>query len=145
MYTSEHPIINVTVDAAITSNVEVLLIRRKNDPFKDKLAMPGGFINPDETAAQAIIRELKEETGLIFLESDLYPDEIADNPDRDPRGRTISLVYALYVPDHKMQEIKAFAKAGDDAKEVIFMDIKEAWNTDKSEFAFDHHYLLFGK
>ena len=69
-YTYEYPHFAVTVDNVIfnlkdPNNPKVLLITRKNEPFKGKLALPGGFLDPeDRSAMSAAIRELKEETNL---------------------------------------------------------------------------------
>lgn len=138
-YTSQHPIINVTVDARIlvksSNNYFYLLIRRGGEPFKGKLAMPGGFVNPDEHCHDAMMRELKEETGI-----DVYIGPwdflcLADDPDRDPRGRTISIVYDLYLNADDVKD----AVAGDDAAEILLvptMDLKP------EDCAFDHYELL---
>jgi 8-oxo-dGTP diphosphatase len=89
----------VTVDVVIFSlqarEVQVLLIKRRYEPFKDSWAIPGGFINLDEPLDQAARRELEEETGLhdVYLEQ-LYT---FGEPQRDPRMRVISVAYFALV------------------------------------------------
>lgn len=85
----------LAVDAIILYDGRILLIRRGCEPFKGRLALPGGFVNQDETVEQAVLRETKEETGLdteIVRLIGVYSD-----PGRDPRGPTVSVCYRLRV------------------------------------------------
>lgn len=108
---------------------QILLIKRKFNPFAGMYALPGGFVDPDETTDQAAARELKEETGIS--NDDLKQFRVYSNPDRDPRGRVISVIYFVYLPEN------TFAKAGDDADSVHWVD------TDKiPPLAFDHETIL---
>ena len=92
-YTYEYPRPAVTVDIVIATREEsprVLLIRRKNEPFAGCWALPGGFVEMDETLESAARRELHEETGVktkALVQLGTFGD-----PGRDPRGRTISVV-----------------------------------------------------
>lgn len=112
---------SVTVDTLIFTtdkkreNLKILLIKRKDHPFIDDWAFPGGFINIDESAYEAACRELKEETGL----DDIYMEQLYTftNPKRDPRMRVIDIAYMALVP---MLPIKA----GDDAKEAAWFDVQ---------------------
>jgi len=94
-YTYEFPRPAVTVDCLIYriagTDREILLIRRGSEPYKGMWALPGGFIGMDETLEQAAIRELKEETGLEFTHLEQF--RTFDRVDRDPRHRTISIVF----------------------------------------------------
>ena len=85
----------VTVDAVVfrknVSALEVLLIQRKNYPFKGMWALPGGFVDMDETVEEAVVRELEEETSLQF--SDLNQLHTFSSIGRDPRGRIISVMF----------------------------------------------------
>lgn len=94
----------VTVDVVIFTvredALQVLLVQRGAAPFKDRWALPGGFIREDEPLEQAALRELEEETGVrdVYLEQ-LYT---FGDPDRDPRGRVITVAYyALIASDRQ--------------------------------------------
>jgi len=83
----------VAVDIVIftiqSGSLKVLLIKRKIPPFKGKLAIPGGFVLPNEDLEDAAMRELREETGV----SDLYLEQLYSfgDPKRDPRERVVSI------------------------------------------------------
>jgi 8-oxo-dGTP diphosphatase len=94
----------VTVDLVIftvrTDELQVLLVQRGAAPYKDRWALPGGFVREDEPLEQAALRELEEETGVrdVYLEQ-LYT---FGEPDRDPRGRVITVAYfALIAGDRQ--------------------------------------------
>lgn len=114
---------SVTVDMMVLrmmqklEGMEILLIQRKNHPYIDTWALPGGFVDIDESAYHAAARELHEETGLqdVYLEQ-LYT---MSQPDRDPRMRVIDIAYIALLPYDKAGE----AKAGDDAKEALWFQI----------------------
>ena len=113
-YTYDYPRPAVTVDTVIVTrepNPRVLLIRRKHDPFAGMWAIPGGFVDMDESLEAAARRELREETGV---EADqLEQLHTFGDPGRDPRGRTISVVYLAQVDPAAVQP-----QAADDAAEV---------------------------
>jgi 8-oxo-dGTP diphosphatase len=69
----------------------VLLIRRGHEPFRGAYALPGGFVEVGETTESACRREVEEETGLEV--HDLRLLGVYSNPDRDPRGHTVSIAY----------------------------------------------------
>lgn len=128
--------INIAVDAIVFGynkehSVSVLLIKRKYDPFKDKWAIPGGFVLDDESLEDAVFRELKEETGveINYLEQ-LYT---FGKPDRDPRRRIISVAYFGLVNSKQFSKLSADT----DASEVDWYNIKEL-----PELAFDHDSIL---
>ncbi len=132
-YTYDYPRPAVTVDAVVLREngdlVEVLLIQRKNEPFQGSWALPGGFLDEKETLEAAVARELKEETNLEGLE--LMQFRVYSEPDRDPRGRTISTVYIAVVQG----EIDAHA--GDDASTLSWFSV-----SDLPELAFDHATII---
>ena len=116
------------VDCVALAGGKIVLVRRGRDPEKGKLALPGGFVEPDETIEQACLRELKEETGLdarIVGEIGVF-----SSPERDPRG-TISI--ALFAIASGKPE------PGDDASAVLFLGPDEAL---RSGLAFDHSEIL---
>jgi len=111
------------------SETEVLLIRRKSDPFKSKWALPGGFVETDESLEAAARRELEEETGLVVEE--LHQLRAFGAPGRDPRGRTVTIAYWGRVA------AKYEVKANDDAEEAAWYPI-----TNLPALAFDHHEII---
>ncbi len=134
-YTYEYPRPSVTVDCIIfgfdvKSALKVLLIQRGREPFKDKWALPGGFVDMEETLEEAALRELEEETGLrdIFIEQ-LYT---FGEPGRDPRGRVISVAYFALV-----NLIEHDVKASSDAKNAQWFELDKI-----PPLAFDHEDIL---
>ena len=125
-------IIKYTADVVVLNESrEVLLIKRAYEPFEGMWAMPGGHVDEGETAVQAAVRELAEETGIVADGRELLFAALADAPGRDPRGRYVSAVYTLQVGDG------IEPKAGDDAAEVRF------WPVDSlPPLAFDHGALI---
>lgn len=132
-YTYKYPRPALTVDMMVTRSVssgtEILLIQRLNPPLKDQWALPGGFVDMDETLEQAAARELEEETGLADVV--LKQFKAFSTPGRDPRGHTISVVFTGLVTQD------AIAKAGDDAKNVCWFNIKKL-----PSLAFDHAEII---
>lgn len=123
----------VTVDIVIftiqSGELKVLLVKRRFPPFARQLAIPGGFVHDDEDLDQAALRELQEETGV----SDVYLEQLYSfgKPDRDPRGRVVTVAYfALISPDRKL-------KAGTDAAEAGWYSVH-----DLPALAFDHSTIL---
>lgn len=123
----------LTVDLVIfrlqAEQLETLLVRRANDPFKGKWAISGGFVHEDEGLEEAARRELAEETGLggFYLEQ-LYT---FGAPNRDPRGRVVTVAYFALLPS------TATAQAGDDADEVGWFALD-----DLPALAFDHSEIV---
>jgi len=149
-YTYKFPRPNLTVDIVLIRihkvppeseyGSEVLLIERGNKPFKGKLALPGGFMDMNETLEAAAYRELKEETGIdLTKETDrmilgfrgLRFLKVYDAPNRDPRGRTISAAFCCFV-DKPLEVI-----AGDDAVKAIWVP-----KSDVEDLAFDHMDII---
>ncbi len=118
----------LTVDGVILKNNRLLLIKRRNLPFKDKWAFPGGFVGYGEKTEDAVIREVLEETGLETKINDLVG--VYSDPDRDPRGHTVSVVYLLDV-------CGGCLSGGDDASEAKFFDLEHL-----PELAFDHDSIV---
>ena len=123
----------LAVDCAVfglDEGLKVLLIERGLDPFKGSWALPGGFVEMDESLDQAARRELEEETSLknVFLEQ-LYT---FSQPDRDPRDRVVSVGYFALVrlSDHRLQ-------AATDAIDAKWFDVQKL-----PKLAFDHAKIL---
>lgn len=133
----DYPRPAVTVDIILfvfqEEQLRVLLIRRANDPFKGKWALPGGFIGENEDLYDAALRELKEETNVsnVYLEQ-LYT---VGKPDRDPRTRVITVAYfaLLSAEEVAQQEVHGASDAG----EARWWDIYSL-----PELAFDHQQIL---
>lgn len=136
-FTYKYPRPMVTVDLVVLAPdlngvLHVLLVKRGKEPFKGCLAIPGGFLNDDEFGQDAAIRELREETGYNHS-SKPWLLMVCDTPDRDPRGRVISLAY-LAVLDHLPP-----VQGSDDAVAAYWVPIDDAVNM---TLAFDHNRIL---
>ncbi len=118
----------LTVDGILIEDGNILLVKRRNPPFQGKWALPGGFVEYGERTEAAVVREVQEETGLkteIVGLVGVYSD-----PERDPRGHTVSVVYVL-------RRIGGKTKGGDDAAEARFFPLDEL-----PELAFDHAEII---
>lgn len=132
-YTYDYPRPACSVDAVIfkkeTGRLWILLIQRDRYPFEGMWALPGGFVEMEETLLESALRELKEETGL----SDVALEQLHTfgNPGRDPRGRVISVVYWGFA------ESGMEIKAGDDARQARWFDADTL-----PLLAFDHDEIV---
>ncbi len=133
-YIYNYPMPSVTVDAVIFCFEHVLLIKRKDAPYKDHWALPGGYMNIGETLLSAVVRETKEETNLDLNEDDFQMVGVFDNPSRDDRGRVISVAYWAWASIKKAVHVKA----GDDAAEYQWADV----NLTLPKLAFDHEQII---
>jgi 8-oxo-dGTP diphosphatase len=133
MYSYKYPRAALTTDAIVfvkeKKSTFVLLIERGHEPFKNKWALPGGFIEMDETLEQACMRELEEETGLRLKQ--MMQFKTYDAIDRDPRHRTISVVHSVELKE------KQAVKGGDDAARAEWFSIDNL-----PELGFDHKQIL---
>ena len=125
----------VTVDVVVfnsqTGRLHVLLIQRAQEPFQDAWALPGGFVDMDESLEEAAGRELAEETGVEGI--DLEQLQTYGDPNRDPRGRVISVAYCTLLPSKNIQHIQG----GSDASQARWFPVDELPN-----LAFDHSKIL---
>jgi 8-oxo-dGTP diphosphatase len=132
----EHTHLRLAVDLAILTvrenALEVLIITRANDPFRGMRALPGGFLRGDEDIPDAAVRELGEETGLDG--TGLHLEQLAayGAPERDPRGRVVSVAYLAMMPDLPLPT------AGSDASTAEWMPVAEV----RGKLAFDHDQIL---
>lgn len=124
----------VSVDVVIFTlrdkDLQVLLVQRKNPPFEGRWAIPGGFVEEDESLEVAVRRELAEETGVrdVYLEQ-LYT---FGDPGRDPRGRVITVAYLALAPSPLALE------AGSDASDARWWSVYLL----PPRLAFDHDKIL---
>lgn len=129
-FTYDYPRPMVTVDAVVfkktEEGMEVLLIQRKHYPFEGMWALPGGFVDMDETAEEAIKRELEEETSLIM--DNLQQLHAFSALGRDPRGRTISITF-FGIAETENSDVQG----GDDASDARWFQVDQL-----PLLAFDH-------
>lgn len=127
-YTSK---IFVTVDIVVFDFAQqsILLIQRKNDPYKGMWALPGGFVDGDEDLETAAHRELKEETSIEV--ASLMQVKAFGKPGRDPREHTVSIAFTGVAAENVL------VKAADDAKEAKWFDTQNL-----PELAFDHAEIV---
>ncbi|MEI8389981.1 MAG: NUDIX hydrolase [bacterium] len=111
-------------------DLKVLFIKRKYEPFKNKWAFPGGFVEYNEELEEAAKRELEEETSI----KDVCLKQLGafGRVGRDPRGRTVSVVYYASVNSSEL-----FIKAQDDAKDAQWFSVNKL-----PELAFDHAEII---
>ena len=132
-YTYEYPRPAVCVDIIVicrkSDKTFLLLIERKYPPFKNCRALPGGFVEMDETLEQSAIRELYEETGIKLKQ--LKQFAAYGDPGRDPRGRTVSIIYYTFLKEQYSPT------AGDDAKNSQWYPIEQL-----PQLAFDHEKII---
>lgn len=139
-FSYDYPMPAVTTDAVIFNYSEgklyVLLINRQNDPHKGQWALPGGYVEINETIIDGLKREVYEETG-IDLSTDVCVScenvNVYDQPRRDPRGRVISVVSHYVMLPECVDDISA----GDDASDVKWFLID-----DLPKLAFDHNEII---
>ena len=133
-YTYRFPHPAVATDAIVFTvrdgRLEVLLIRRRNEPFQGMWAFPGGYLDLDEDLQACAERELAEETGIRGVT--LQQFHAAGKPDRDPRERNISILHMGLVRPDQLRPV-----AGDDASAVAWFPARRP-----PALAFDHRELL---
>ncbi|MHC5373431.1 NUDIX hydrolase [Enterococcus sp. LJL120] len=160
----EHPTYekpSLTVDIVlvcynkIADEIKLLLIQRKSHPYRNSWALPGGFVNPDESAEASVLRETFEETGVGITDENIEQLHTFSTPGRDPRGWVVTVSYLAFIGEEALV-------AGDDAKEVgwftlkhqgqqllltkdeieIVLDIPSGKSVGKNTLAFDHNQLI---
>jgi 8-oxo-dGTP diphosphatase len=146
MVTNKEPMTpKLTVDAVVfhAPSQSVLLIKRKDKPFKGKWALPGGFVRRGETLEDTLRRIIKEEIGL---EMNVPYDAIVDtydDPQRDPRGHNVSIAFLFIIGDWFWDEENS-------PKPKITPIIDFAWKhfnditirMKDGEIAFDHKLIV---
>lgn len=131
----DYPKPSLTADCIVLrkarGNLDILLIKRGEHPYMNCYALPGGFLNPNETIEEAAHRELHEETGIEDIELSLL--QVFSQPGRDPRGWIISTVYVGYVGENQLVNF------GSDSIDAVWVGINELSDY---ELAFDHREMI---
>lgn len=135
--------------------LKILLIKRKGHPFQNSWALPGGFILPDESTGESVIRETQEETGVLISKQNIEQLHTFSTPNRDPRGWVVTVSYLAFIGEEPLL-------AGDDAEEVrwfslerkanqihlnsgdtsIILDLFSGESHGKDRLAFDHSDII---
>jgi 8-oxo-dGTP diphosphatase len=119
-----------TVYVILQKGSEVLLIKRKNEPFKDHLALPGGFVNQGEKVETAALREVSGETSLEIEPVDILG--VYSDPKRDPRRHILTVVFIGII-------LKGVPNPKDDSSEIQWIQLDDI---QKKDLAFDHKQIL---
>ena len=133
------PKFGVTVDAVLLTirdgALNALMVQRKHEPYQGRWAFPGGFVDPEEDLPDAVFRELREETGV--RPRGFHLEQIASygDPERDPRGRTISVAFLILTPE------SAEPVAADDAGDASWKRVSTLLR-ERKMLAFDHDHIL---
>ncbi len=136
-----YPPIFVTADAVVIASGHILMIHRRHAPAKDLWALPGGFVEQDETVLEAALRELGEETGIAVTRNDLRAaicaTRVFDAPERSIRGRTIThgaLIDLGHAPPPAV-------RGGDDAAQAEWWPLERFAQSTES-IAEDHAWIV---
>jgi bifunctional NMN adenylyltransferase/nudix hydrolase len=136
----KYPPVFVTVDAVVIQSGHMLMIKRKAEPGRGLWAFPGGYVNAktDKSIVCAMLRELREETGLkvpdAVLRGSIQEVKVFDAIDRSPRGRIITHAHKIVLPDGQLPRVKG----ADDAEKAKFIEISEI----RGEECFEDHYEI---
>ena len=121
----------IIVREAASGSWEIMLIERGREPFKGCWALPGGFLDEDETLEECAARELKEETGVEIASDQLVQFKAYSQLDRDPRTRVISVAFSAFVTT------EVIPVAADDAADVKWFQVLGL-----PSLAFDHASIV---
>ncbi len=138
-HSSKYPPFAVTADAVVLTirddRLHALVVTRGSEPYKGQLALPGGFVDIDEDLDAAFVRELREETGISVRASQVEQLAAYGRPDRDPRGRTVSVAYLAVLP------VLPEPVGADDAEDAAWQPV--TWLLARRDrLAFDHREIL---
>jgi bifunctional NMN adenylyltransferase/nudix hydrolase len=131
----------VTTDCIVIKSGHVLLVRRKGNPGRGLIALPGGFLNQKESIQDGAIRELKEETAIKVskedLEKSIIEQKVFDFPGRSLRGRTITHAFLIDLGNGPLPQVKG----QDDAEKSFWLSLSDFANRE-SEFFEDHFQIV---
>lgn len=130
----------ITTDTVVTQSGHVLLVKRGASPGKGQWALPGGFLDQDETLLECAIRELKEETKIKVpvpvLKGNIVKQHTFDDPHRSSRGRTVTTAFHIALPD---DVTLPKVKGSDDAVKAKWIPFNEV---DRSNMFEDHAGII---
>jgi bifunctional NMN adenylyltransferase/nudix hydrolase len=139
--TAPYPPTFVTTDAVVVQAGHVLVVRRKAKPGLGLIALPGGFIQQDETLIEGMLRELKEETRLKVplpvLRGSIVESHVFDAPGRSLRGRTITHAYFIQLQGGELPAVKG----GDDAQKAWWMSLADLYAQEEQIYE-DHFQII---
>jgi bifunctional NMN adenylyltransferase/nudix hydrolase len=130
----------VTTDAVVVQSGHVLMIKRRSEPGKGLWAFPGGFVNAktDRSLVDAMIRELREETGLKIpekvIKGSITKQKTFDAIDRSARGRTITTAFLVQLEGAELPKVKGM----DDASKAFWVPISDV----KRDKCFEDHWEI---
>lgn len=127
----------VTVDSVVLCKGHILLVKRRNLPGKGLWALPGGFLEANESIVDSTVRELREETGLVLRKNHIKYTKVFDHPKRSQRGRTITHA-SLFVIEKQGALPKV--KGGDDAERAKWFPLAEVFSM--GEVMFEDHWRI---
>jgi bifunctional NMN adenylyltransferase/nudix hydrolase len=137
-----YPVTFVTADAVVIKSGHVLVVKRGGNPGKGLVALPGGFVNQNESLDAACLRELKEETKIKVSTDKLIAarqaNHVFDHPQRSLRGRTITHAYLF---DLGKEGNLPTVKGSDDAEEAFWMPIGDVYSNETAFFE-DHRSII---
>lgn len=138
---SPFPVTFVTLDSVVIKSGHILIVRRGGNPGKGQLALPGGFLNQDESIQEGALRELKEETKIkvdkATLEAAIVDSRTFDYPKRSLRGRTLTHAFLINLGNGPLPIVKG----DDDADKAWWMSLSE-FATREEEFFEDHFHII---
>lgn len=131
----------VTTDAVVIKSGHVLVVRRRGQPGKGLLALPGGFLREDEKVVDGCIRELKEETRIGIPKDELKKrikgQRVFDHPSRSLRGRTITHAFEIDLGAGALPKVKG----DDDAEKAFWMPLRDVMRCEEDFFE-DHFHII---
>lgn len=139
-----HPFLTVDMFAprwnTDEEKLQILMVKRKRNPYRGKYVLPGGFINKGEDVPSALIREVKEETDLTIKAKDIISLPLVSTVGRDPRGWINTVPNIVFLPYNKVNNIKVGDDAADYKWVTVFLrnDKVKFENINKNDIAFDH-------
>lgn len=134
-----YPVKHVTVDAVVVQSGHILLVKRRSEPGKGLLALPGGHLNPDERIVDGMIRELREETKIkvpeAVLRGSIQSSNVFDDPHRSTLGRVITHAFLVQLTD---QDQLPKVKGSDDAEKAMWVPLADL----QENQLFDDHFAI---